>query len=115
MSAATRTRRRAEERIRVGNPQEILGRYLHAGSLTHDADPLAELFTEDGVYEAPLVQHSHEFPRRMAGREAIRVGMAAYYQRAAGARGPLAGATVDAAASGFVLHHTADPDVFIAV
>jgi ketosteroid isomerase-like protein len=95
-------------------PQEVFGRYLHAGSLTHDADALAELFTEDGVYEAPLVPHSHVFPGRMAGREAIRAGMAAYYQRSTGARGPLAGGTVDAAESGYVLHHTADPDVFVA-
>jgi ketosteroid isomerase-like protein len=95
-------------------PQDVFGRYLHAGSLTHDADALAELFTEDGVYEAPLVPSGHAFPRRMAGREAIRAGMAAYYQRMAAAQGPLTGATVDAAKSGYVLHHTADPDVFLA-
>ncbi|MFB9905635.1 nuclear transport factor 2 family protein [Allokutzneria oryzae] len=95
-------------------PQEIFGRYLHAGTLTRDADALAELFTEDGVFEAPLVPADHVFPRRLTGREAIRSGMAAYYQRSADARGPAAEGTVNTAKSGYVLHHTADPDVFIA-
>ena len=95
-------------------PQEIFGRYLRAGSLTRDADALAELFAEDGVYEAPLVPAGHVFPHRLAGREAIRAGMAAYYERTAGAPGPTAGGTVNAAKSAWVLHNTADPDVFIA-
>ena len=98
-----------------GTPQEIFGRYLHAGALSRDADALAELFAEDGVFEAPLVPAGHVFPNRLAGREAIRAGMAAYYQRTAGApQGPAAGGTVDTAKSGLVLHQTADPDVFIA-
>ena len=92
-------------------PQEIFGRYLHAGSLSHDADALAELFTEDGVYEAPLVPAGHAFPNRMVGREAIRAGMAAYYRRPA--QTSAAAGTVDVAKSGHVLHQTADPDVFI--
>ncbi|NUT46942.1 MAG: nuclear transport factor 2 family protein [Saccharothrix sp.] len=95
-------------------PQEIFGRYLQAGALTRDADALAELFTEDGVLEAPLVPAGHPFPRRMAGRAAIRAGMAAYYRRAAEAPGPTAGGTVDVAKSRYVLHQTEDPDVFIA-
>ncbi|MGH3911738.1 MAG: hypothetical protein ACRDRM_13015 [Pseudonocardiaceae bacterium] len=91
-------------------PQEIFGRYLHAGALMRDADALAE----DGVFEAPLVPAGPVFPSRLAGREAIRAAMAAYYQRSASARGPVAAGTVDTAKSGYVLHYTADPDVFIA-
>jgi ketosteroid isomerase-like protein len=91
--------------------REIFGRYLHAGALSRNADALAELFTEDGVYEAPLVPAGHGFPHRLAGREAIRAGIAAYYRRTADTPGPGA---VDAAKSGFVLHDTADPDVFVA-
>jgi ketosteroid isomerase-like protein len=89
--------------------REIFGRYVHAGALSRDADALAELFTEDGVLEAPLVPAGHPFPRLMVGRETIRKCMAEYYRRPAGAPG-----TVDTAKSSFVLHDTADPDVFIA-
>lgn len=103
------TSTRAEECIVPATPQEIFGRYLHGGALMRDADALAELFAEDGVLEAPLVPAGHVFPSRLAGREAIRTGMAAYYQRSAGARGPVAAGTVDAAKSGYVLHHTTDP------
>ena len=91
--------------------QEIFGRYLHAGALSRNAEALAELFTEDGVFEAPLVPDGHVFPNRLVGREAIRDGMAEYYRRTDGA--PANGA-VDTAKSGFVLHDTADPDVFVA-
>ena len=90
--------------------QEIFGRYLHAGALSRDADALAELFAEDGVFEAPLVPAGHAFPNRLGGREAIRAGMAAYYRRTGGTPD----GAVDVAKSGFVLHDTADPDVFIA-
>lgn len=89
--------------------QEIFRRYVRAGALTRDADSLAELFTEDGVLEAPLVPDGHAFPNRMVGREAIRAGMAEYYRRPAGAPG-----AVDTARSSFVLHETTDPDVVIA-
>ncbi|MGH3533555.1 MAG: nuclear transport factor 2 family protein [Pseudonocardiaceae bacterium] len=95
-------------------PQEIFRRYLNAGALMRDADALAELFAADGVFEAPLVPPGHVFPARLAGREAIRAAMATYYQRSASAPGPVAAGTVDPAKSGYVLHHTADPDVFIA-
>lgn len=94
--------------------QEIFGRYLHAGALTRDAAALADLFTEDGVYEAPLVPPGHVFPRRLAGRDAIRTAMAAYYRRPPDPQNPIAKGTVDVARSGFVLHDTADADVFIA-
>jgi ketosteroid isomerase-like protein len=95
----------------AASPHEIFGRYVHAGTLTRDADALAALFTEDGVLEAPLVPDGHVFPRLLIGREAIRAGMATYYQRLAA---DPAGGAVNTEKSGFVLHQTADPDVFIA-
>ena len=92
----------------MSTPREIFGRYLRAAALGRDADALAELFTEDGVYEAPLVPDGHAFPNRLVGREAIRAGMAEFYRRPAGA-----GGEVDVARSGFELHQTEDPDVFV--
>lgn len=94
-------------------PHEIFGRSRHTGALRRDADALAELFAEDGVFEAPLVPAGHVFPTRLAGRETIRTAIAAYYQRPARTRGPVTAGTVDTAKSGYVLHHTADPDVVI--
>jgi ketosteroid isomerase-like protein len=76
--------------------------------MTHDADAQAELFTPDGVYEAPLVPGDWSFPRRLEGREEIRRGFAAVHARSAAAAG-----RVDADRSRYVLHATADPDVFI--
>ncbi|MFE0043615.1 nuclear transport factor 2 family protein [Streptomyces albireticuli] len=91
-------------------PQEIFESYVYAGSLTHDADALAECFTEDGVFEAPLLPAGAAFPHRLVGREAIRGAMAAYYERQtkADTRPP------NLAKSGYVLHTTSSPDVFIA-
>lgn len=90
-------------------PQEVFQRYVYAGALTRDAGAVAELFTEDGVLEAPLLPADSAFPRRMAGREAIRAGLAAYYAR------PVGGPRVpNLAKSGYVLHTTADPEVFVA-
>jgi ketosteroid isomerase-like protein len=88
--------------------REIFERYVYAGAISRDPDAIAELFTEDGVIEAPLVPEGHPLPRRLAGREAIRAGVGAFhrYARQEG--------TVDAARSGYVLHETADPEVFIA-
>jgi limonene-1,2-epoxide hydrolase len=90
-------------------PQEIFERYIWAGAMTRNPDALAELFTPDGVYEAPLVPEGHAFPRRLAGRAEIRAGMAAYYERPTDT-----GATVNVEQSRYALHATADPDVFIA-
>ncbi|MFI5532957.1 nuclear transport factor 2 family protein [Kitasatospora sp. NPDC051853] len=90
-------------------PQEIFQRYVYAGAMTRNADALAELFTEDGVLEAPLLAAGSAFPRRTAGREAIRAALAEYYARPVG--GPR---TPNLEKSGYVLHTTADPDVFIA-
>jgi uncharacterized protein len=91
------------------NPQQIFEQYIRAGAMTRNPDALAELFTPDGVYEAPLVPDGRAFPRRLAGRAEIRAGLAAYYERPADA-----GGTVNVAQSRYVLHATADPDVFIA-
>jgi uncharacterized protein len=99
-------------------PQELYQRYLYAGAMTRDADALAGLFAEDGVLESPLVPPGHAYPRRLAGREQIRAGMAAFYQRSAAAAAasgqPKDASAVDLAKSGFELHVTADPGVFIA-
>ncbi|MER7846482.1 nuclear transport factor 2 family protein [Kitasatospora sp. NPDC096077] len=89
--------------------QEIFQRYVHAGAITANADALAELFTPDGVFEAPLVPEGGDFPRRTVGREQIRAAMAAYYARQTGG-----GRVPNLEKSGYVLHTTADPDVFIA-
>jgi ketosteroid isomerase-like protein len=90
-------------------PQEIFERYIRAGAITRNADALAELFTPDGVFEAPLVPPGHALPRRMEGRTEIRDGMAVYHQRF-----PVTDRTVNPGDSRYVLHVTADPDVFIA-
>ena len=88
--------------------EELFQRYVHAGPLTHNADAVAQLFTEDGVFEAPLVPAGHRLPQRLAGREAIREGCAAFQ------REPAFQGEVDVERSGYVLHETRDPDVFIA-
>ncbi len=93
----------------TATPQEIYERYVWAGAFTRNADALAEMFTTDGVYEAPLVPVGHDFPRCLEGREQIRTGMAGYYQRLAANAD-----TVDTGKSRYVLHTTADPGVFIA-
>ncbi|GAB2805577.1 nuclear transport factor 2 family protein [Streptomyces daliensis] len=90
-------------------PREIFESYLYAGTISRNADALAEQFTEDGVFEAPLMPVGAAFPRRLVGREEIRRAMAAYYARQTGDdRAP----NLDK--SGYVLHTTLDPDVFIA-
>ncbi|MBL1082531.1 nuclear transport factor 2 family protein [Streptomyces actinomycinicus] len=89
------------------SPQEIFQSHVHAGILTRDADALAENFTEGGVLEAPLLPAGAALPQRMEGREEIRRAMAAYCERnARDTRAP------NAQKSGYVLHTTADPDVF---
>lgn len=87
--------------------KEVFERYIHAGAMTRNPDAVAALFTEDGVYESPLVPDSHPL-RRLAGRDAIRAGMSEYYQRA-GRQG-----TMSLEQSSCVLHDTPDPGVFIA-
>ncbi|GAA2787493.1 hypothetical protein GCM10010505_14450 [Kitasatospora aburaviensis] len=92
-------------------PQEIFQSYVMAGAISRDADALAANFTEDAVFEAPLVPPGAAFPGRLVGREEIRSAMAAYYAKQAQDGG---GRTPSLAKSGYVLHTTADPDVFIA-
>jgi len=87
---------------------EIYERYVWATAMTRNADAAAELFTEDGVIEAPLLGADRIFPRRMQGREEIRRELAAYYARPA-----KTARTVNANVSRYVLHATADPAVFI--
>ncbi|MGW1076134.1 nuclear transport factor 2 family protein [Streptomyces sp. NPDC002537] len=90
-------------------PQQIFESYVYAGAMTRNADALAESFTEDGVFEAPLMPVGATFPRRLVGREEIRSAMAAYYgQQAEDDRSP------NLEKSGYVLHTTSSPDVFIA-
>jgi ketosteroid isomerase-like protein len=86
--------------------RKIFERYVYAGAITRNPDAVADLFTEDGVYEAPLLPGDGPLPNRLAGREAIRSGIGAFQQDDVG--------PVDPARSGYVLHETTDPDVFIA-
>jgi ketosteroid isomerase-like protein len=85
--------------------KEIFERYIYAGAIRRNADLVAELFTEDGVYEAPLAPVDGLLPRRLAGREAIRAGIGAFQTDEPG--------EVDPHRTGYVLHETTDPDVFI--
>jgi hypothetical protein len=68
------------------NPQEFFERYVHLGPISRNADAVAEMFTPDGVFEAPLVPADHTVPRRMEGHEEIRTGLAAYYERTSTSR-----------------------------
>jgi uncharacterized protein (TIGR02246 family) len=88
-------------------PQEIFERYVR-GLMTHDADAMADLFTADGVFEAPLVAPGGHVPSRVEGREEIRAFLTAYHQRPA-----IVDRKVNVGESRYVLHTTADPDVFI--
>jgi ketosteroid isomerase-like protein len=80
---------------------------VYAGAITRNPDAIAAMFTEDGVYDAPLVPDDHPL-RRLVGRDAIRTGTNAYHQR------PTYQATMNLEGSAYVLHDTPDPDVFIA-
>jgi ketosteroid isomerase-like protein len=87
--------------------QEIFQRYLHAGTITRNPEAFADLFTEDGVYECPLVPDGHRLPRRLSGRAAIRDGIGAHH------REPGPAGTLNLPQSRYVLHDTADPETFI--
>ena len=89
------------------NAKEIFEGYVRAG-LTRAPGAQAALFTDDGVYEAPLLPADSPLPRRLEGHDQLREGFVAYH-RAAGA----GGLRPDPHRSGYVLHSTADPDVFI--
>lgn len=88
-------------------PQEIFERHVRAG-MTRDAEAQAGLYTPDGVFEAPLMPEGTGYPRRLEGRAALRDGFAEMHRRAAADQ-----RVVDFARSRYVLHTTADPDVFI--
>ncbi|MCP3805357.1 nuclear transport factor 2 family protein [Allokutzneria sp. A3M-2-11 16] len=88
---------------------DLYKRYLWA-TMSQDPDAVAESFTPDGVFEAPLVLPGQAFPARMEGREQIRDHLAAYYRRSAASGSDR---QVDVANSRYELHATADPDVFI--
>lgn len=93
----------------TADPQEIYRQYLMASAFRRDPDAVAGLFTDDGVLEAPLIPPGHAYPRRLEGPAQIRDGLAAYYQRSPADTGQ----QIDPGKSRFVLHTTADPDVFI--
>lgn len=95
------------ERVTLTHRQ-IFERYVYAGPISRNPDAVAELFTEDGVFEAPLVPEGHPLPRCLDGREAIRAGIGAYH------RDPAYEGTVNVERSRYVLHDTTDPEVFIA-
>jgi len=86
---------------------ELYQRYVYAGAISRNPDAQAELFTPDGVYEAPLVPDGHVLPRRLEGREAIRAGIPAYHAYPAFQRPVVVDRTR------FTLHETTDPDVFV--
>lgn len=88
--------------------KEIFERYLNAGAITRNPDAIAALFTEDGVYDAPLVPDDHPL-RHLVGRDAIRAGTSTYHQRPTTDQG-----TMNLERSAYVLHDTSDPDVFMA-
>ncbi|MFG1605320.1 nuclear transport factor 2 family protein [Actinoplanes sp. NPDC049265] len=79
---------------------EIHQRYLRAGAFGRDPDAVAALFTEDGIYETPLV------PDRLTGRDAIRAGIGVYQ------RDP--GGTINIPQTRYQLHQSTDPEVFVA-
>lgn len=88
--------------------KELFERYLYAGAISRNPDAVADLFTEDGVLETPLVPDGHRLPRLLEGRDAIRAGVGAYHRESAFQ------GTADFERSGYTLHDTGDPDVFIA-
>ena len=92
----------------VASSQQIYERYVWATAMTRNAGAVADLFTDDGVIEAPLLAGDKLFPRRLQGRAEIREKLAAYYLRSADP-----GRTVNPQESRYVLHNTVDPDVFI--
>jgi ketosteroid isomerase-like protein len=88
--------------------KEIFERYVYAGPISRDPDAFAAMFTEEGVFEAPLIPDGHPLPRTLAGRETIRAGIGAYQTHAAFQ------GTVNYERSAYALHDTEDADVFVA-
>jgi ketosteroid isomerase-like protein len=92
----------------VATHKEIFERYVYAGAITRDPDAIAAMFTEDGVYDAPLAPAGHPLHRRLVGRDAIRAGIRRYHQQ------PTYQAAINLERTAHVLHDTLDPDVFLA-
>ena len=88
--------------------KEIFERYVYAGAISRNPDAIAAMFTEDGVYHAPLVPEGHPLHRRLVGRDAIRTGISVYHRQ------PTYQGTMNPERTAYVLHDTPDPDVFIA-
>lgn len=88
--------------------KEIFERYIYAGAITRNPDAIAAMFTEDGVYEAPLVPDGHPLHGRLVGRDAIRSGISVYHQQ------PTYQGTMNLERTAYLLHDTMDPDIFIA-
>jgi uncharacterized protein len=80
---------------------------MYAGAITRNPDAIAAMFTEDGVFDAPLVPDGHPL-HRLVGRDAIRTGTSVYHQQ------PTYQGTMNLERSAYVLHDTLDPDVFVA-
>ena len=89
-------------------PQELFERYIWTG-LTRNADARADMFTPDGVLEAPFAPVGRPVPQRVEGREEIRAVLSALYREP-----PAADQKVNVEESRYVLHETADPGVFVA-
>jgi ketosteroid isomerase-like protein len=88
--------------------REVFERYVFAGAISRDPDAVAAMFTEDGVLDAPLVPAGHPLHGRLVGREAIRAGVGRYHRRLTDQ------GAMNVERSAYILHDTADPDVFIA-
>ncbi|WP_433218919.1 nuclear transport factor 2 family protein [Dactylosporangium sp. CS-047395] len=82
--------------------EELFQRYIYAGAMSRNPKAVADLFTDDGVYEGPIEG------LRLEGRADIERGVAEIQQRP-GPEGEL-----NLAASRSTLHETQDPGVFIA-
>ncbi|MGI5241190.1 nuclear transport factor 2 family protein [Dactylosporangium sp. CA-139066] len=89
--------------------KEIFERYMYAGAITRNPDAIAAMFTDDGVYDSPLVPDGHPL-HHLVGRDAIRTGTALYHQQSQ----PSSQGTMNLERSAYVLHDTTDPDVFMA-
>lgn len=87
--------------------EEFFQRYVwHVMRL--DSDAMADMYAEDGAYEAPLVPAGGAFPRRVEGRETIREFFRGLHGRLA-----RLDRTVDVERSRYVVHTTGDPDTFL--
>ncbi|MFG2358301.1 nuclear transport factor 2 family protein [Streptomyces sp. NPDC048521] len=84
------------------SPREVLERY-HRAMLALSADDLADLYDVDAVHELPF--RFPGMPERHLGREAVRAGYRAAWERSPARPAALRDVTV---------HDTADPEVVIA-